>query len=554
MLILNDHNNIIPATVANNTCSGNSKGILIDGNWFNVVNNLVTDNEDLGFEIWCDESTISYNTVQRSWTGFYVNNMKESTLSHNNVSEADTGIYLQWTDESIISHNSVAETERFGIELEESYRTHLFLNDITIKSEYFEGNDWTGILLPGNCYENNVTLNRLVRGFDYYIDTFTIKDHELGLTNIIDRNYYDDYEGSGPYDIPGNAGNIDLNPLGYYPFAPEWVEPPTDQVLDYWDQPFYYDLNATAPSPIAWLVNYTSHFTINTGGVIQSISNLAVGTYGLRIVVTNLYGVAIFKDIQLIVQEITNPEWIVGPSDAILDFGDGFEYALIATDQSGLVSWTLNDTANFNISVTHLNVTGYENGWDLMHITNTTELAPGVYTLNVSVSDPYGNVIFGIFSITILPQQDATPPTWIVLPLDETLEYTTPFTQRLGAWDESGIHHWWLNDSTYFTIDEDGVIRNSTSLEVGSYQLEIRAYDPFDNYCSAVLVVTVLETSTTTTTDITITTTTDTTTSTTTTTGTTQNGFDPMAVLALVGGITSAVIILIVFMLYRKKS
>jgi hypothetical protein len=189
-----------------------------------------------------------------------------------------------------------------------------------------------------------------------------------------------------------------------------------------------------------------------------------------------------------------------------------------------------------------------------MHITNTTELAPGVYTLNVSVSDPYGNVIFGIFSITILPQQDATPPTWIVLPLDETLEYTTPFTQRLGAWDESGIHHWWLNDSTYFTIDEDGVIRNSTSLEVGSYQLEIRAYDPFDNYCSAVLVVTVLETSTTTTTDITITTTTDTTTSTTTTTGTTQNGFDPMAVLALVGGITSAVIILIVFMLYRKKS
>ena len=130
ILILNDHNNIIPATIANNTCSGNDIGILIDGVWFTVVNNLVTDNEIYGFEIWCDESTISYNTVQRSWSGFYVNNMMYSTLSHNNVVETDTGIYLERTDECIISHNSVTEVEEIGIHLWESYRNHLFLNDI----------------------------------------------------------------------------------------------------------------------------------------------------------------------------------------------------------------------------------------------------------------------------------------------------------------------------------------------------------------------------------------------------------------------------------------
>jgi parallel beta-helix repeat protein len=552
VLIDNDYHHWIPAIVANNTCSSNSNGIYISGSFFNVVNNVVTDNVDCGFEIYCDESTISNNIVERSWIGVRVNDMFWSTLSHNSIVETNTGILLHWADESIISHNSVTETEWIGIELEESNLNHLFLNDIAVISEYY-GFDWTGVFLGSNCYDNNITLNRLV--CEDNPDCFTIKDYETGLTNLIDSNYYDDYDGSGPYDIHGSAGNVDLNPLEYIPFEPEWIETPVDQVLDYWNQPFYYDVNATAPSPITWQVNDTVQFTIDSTGFIQSTSDLAVGTYGLKITVTNLYGVYISKIIQLIIQEITIPEWIVGPSDVILYFGEGFDYALIATDQSGLTMWTLNDTSNFNISITHLNVTGYENGWDILQITNITELVQGVCTLNVSVSDPYGNTLFGIFTITVLPQHDTTSPIWIVAPLDESLEHSVPFLQRLGAWDESGIHHWWLNDSTYFTIDESGEIRNATSLEVGTYNLEVRAYDPFDNYCSAFLVVTVLETTVTTpTATITTTTTTDTTTSTTTTTGIIQNGFDPMVLLMLLGGTGSAVIVLIVFILYKKKS
>lgn len=147
-------------------------------------------------------------------------------------------------------------------------------------------------------------------------------------------------------------------------------------------------------------------------------------------------------------------------------------------------------------------------------------------------------------------------------PIDETVEYGELYVQRLGVYDSSGIDHWWLNDTVHFSIDEDGVIRNATVLEPGVYGLEVRVYDPYDNFCSATLVVTVLEapattttTTTTTTTSTTTTTTTATTTTTnTTTTSTTLEGIDPVMTLVLGAGIGGAAIVVIVLVLFRRKS
>jgi hypothetical protein len=64
---------------------------------------------------------------------------------------------------------------------------------------------------------------------------------------------------------------------------------------------------------------------------------------------------------------------------------------------------------------------------------------------------------------------------------------------QLAVWDESGIDNWQLSGSSDFAISEDGVITNSSILEVGVYNLEVRAYDPEGNYCSANFTVTVIE-------------------------------------------------------------
>ena len=552
---VNDHNNPIPAIVANNTCIGNDFGIRFIDSSATITHNVLIDNL-VGFEVECDESLFSYNTITQNDIGFHASMMSYSTFSHNTIEVFSEGFWIMYGDENFISHNYII-SEQTGINLEYGGGNDIFLNDIIVDYDGLDPLFWIGINLGSNAVGTNVTLNRIERGYDSFPDTETILDQDTGLSNFIDRNFYDDYGGSDadddgvgetPYDIPGNAGNVDLHPLTYSPFPPEWVESPADQVLDYWDQPFYYDLDAVAPSPITWQVNDTSQFSINSAGVVQSIIDLPVNQYGLRITVTNIYGFSITDVFKLTVQEITPPEWIVGPTDIILELGEVVDAGLIATDQSGIALWAINDTDNFNLSVTQLNVTGYENGWYLLYITNATVLPTGLYTLTVSVSDPYGNVLVGILSILIQTQQDSTPPIWIVEPLSETIESTISFSQRLGAWDESGIHHWWLNDTTYFAIDEDGVVRNATSLEAGIYPLEVRVYDPFNNFCSAIFVVTVLEvtpTATMPTTSIP---------STTSTNGLPQNGFDSLVILVIIGGVALTLIALALFLLYKKRS
>ena len=203
-------------------------------------------------------------------------------------------------------------------------------------------------------------------------------------------------------------------------------------------------------------------------------------------------------------------------------------------------------------------------------------LQPGIYSLNVTVYDPFGNGISAIFTVAVSPpEQDTTDPVWIVPPIDESLEYGEPFIQRLGAWDSSGIVDWWLNDTTLFAIDENGIIRNITDLEPGVYSLEVRAYDLYDNYCSAIFVVTVHEapiTTTTTTSTVTyistlttITTTTVTTETTSTmetepTTSTTSpttpvppNGMDPLVALVLGVGLGGGLVVIVVIILLYKR-
>ncbi|MHA2003262.1 MAG: NosD domain-containing protein [Candidatus Thorarchaeota archaeon] len=566
-ILIDNDDYMYPAVVSDNICSNNDYGLYIARSRLTVARNVLTDNFIYGIEAQCDESTISHNFIEGSDEGIRLTHGNWNTLSQNTIIGSYYGIWVEETEENLITQNSISETINTGISVGYySFRNTLFLNEISVDYLSFES-EFTGIYVDGDTSENNVTLNYILNYPDGIPDTAAIRDDCTdSWGTIIDRNWYEDYGGDDdngdgfgedPYDIPGSAGNSDLRPLVHLPHAPSWIETPTDQVIDYWSQPFYYDLNATAPSPITWLVNDTSQFAINSDGVVQSITQLPVGTYGLRVKVTNIYGVNITSSFQLAVREISLPEWIAGPMDLVINYGEGFDYGLIATDESGIAEWTINDTVNFTLSGTRLNVTGYYNGWHLLQIANATTLMAGVYPLNVTVVDPYRNALTGIFTVTVEPPgQDMTAPIWIVAPVNEILEYRESFVQRLGAWDSSGVDHWWLNETTHFSIDENGVIRNVTVVEPGVYKLEVRAYDPYDNYCSATLVLTVnelIESPTTTTTSTTPTTPppTDTTIP---TSPSPPEVMGPVAILLLVAGISGAAVVVTVIVLLRRKS
>ncbi len=64
----------------------------------------------------------------------------------------------------------------------------------------------------------------------------------------------------------------------------------------------------------------------------------------------------------------------------------------------------------------------------------------------------------------------------------------------MNASDVSGIAYYWVNDTARFAIDASGVLTSTGCLAVGIYWVEIRAYDPLHNYCSATIQIMVQDT------------------------------------------------------------
>jgi len=335
--------------------------------------------------------------------------------------------------------------------------------------------------------------------------------------------------------------------------APSWVSLPTNQSLLYGEQ-MDIEVSIVDLSGISrWELNDTINFRLRatyfeTTSIarITSSTNLDPGMYWLMVTGFDIYNNGISTVFAVTVDlETTAPVWVLAPIDEVVEYGEPYVQRLGAWDASGIDYWWLNDTVRFVID-------------EYGVIRNNTMLLSGVYTLNVTVYDPSENSLSAIFTVTVSPpEQDTTPPTWVTLRIYQTIDYGEALQVQVEAWDESGIDHWWLNDTIHFTLDELGVIRNATTLDPGTYRLEVRVYDPFDNYCSATLVVTVLEAPTTTITTTTTTSTTTTATTTTTTstnTSTTTEGVNPVMTLVLGTGIGGAAVIVVVVVFLRKKS
>jgi hypothetical protein len=86
---------------------------------------------------------------------------------------------------------------------------------------------------------------------------------------------------------------------------------------------------------------------------------------------------------------------------------------------------------------------------------------------------------------------DSTNPSWDELPSDQTVDYGQAFSYDVNASDASGIAYYWISDMDNFSINSNGIITNTKVLSVGTYELEVQAYDPYGNYCTGSFQVTV---------------------------------------------------------------
>jgi len=134
-------------------------------------------------------------------------------------------------------------------------------------------------------------------------------------------------------------------------------------------------------------------------------------------------------------------------------------------------------------------VTFQEGGWDGTNLSaDFQNLGPGTYTFVVTVSTESGRIAS---DTVVLSTFDTTPPEWLQIPENQIIECGNPLIYQLYAIDYYGISRWWVN-SSLFNINS-GLLQNISVLEYGIIYVEVRAYDPSENYVCHVIQISVTD-------------------------------------------------------------
>ena len=163
------------------------------------------------------------------------------------------------------------------------------------------------------------------------------------------------------------------------------------------------------------------------------------------------------------------------------------------------LTWLPSDSNPAFYRVTQNGALFQEGSWGGGNITiDIGGLKVGYYLFTCEVWDNRGYRT--VDTVSVVVYETTIPPTWVIGPTDQTLDYNEGFDCQLVVADASGIDHWTLNDTTNFVLSATSFmdwgstthITNDSTLAVGIYGLNVTAYDVYGLKVSGVLTVTVL--------------------------------------------------------------
>lgn len=250
--------------------------------------------------------------------------------------------------------------------------------------------------------------------------------------------------------------------------APQFLVLPTNQVSEL-GTPLSYSIECSDTSGISkYIVNDTIYFEVNNNGILTNKTTLKKGVYSLNVSVNdtlNNINNAIFS---VSVRDTTKPVFDPEPENEVIAIDEVFTYVIHAKDFSS-VNYSL--TSGNELFVID-NDTGIINSKD--------KLGLGLYEYTVLVVDEDGNELSKTLTVNVVDM-----PTWVIPPINLTIEYPTGVLESISAFDSEGIDSYYSDDNVNFKIEniiddleqKIGRLTNITNLNPNEYALRIYVND-----------------------------------------------------------------------------
>ncbi|MGY5858406.1 MAG: right-handed parallel beta-helix repeat-containing protein [Candidatus Thorarchaeota archaeon] len=418
-----------------------SHNVTIEENEIYHSNGIVSVTPSGIFLDQCENASIIHNILgHNSVDGIFILESHNGRATSNTIFDSENiGLMLFSSSNWIVCHNVIYDSSNTGISLDMLSFDNLFYhNDVGWSgvSQVYDGgygNDWN-YTTTGNWYSDysGTGIYSIFGGVipDYYpsmslyLGTTTPGEYEVGTTGntmtwdssalhpetyelLIDDVPQGHVEWDGStisVNVDGLSAGVHNITLFVYHVSGHWLshqstltvvdtqEPvwsiyPSNQHHEY-GSPFAYQISAGDYSEIDeyWLTG-DAGFVIDNTGFITNTVLLEVGIYDIIVHVNDTFGYEIEEDLSIYVSDTIAPVWVGTPTNQEIIVGDAFSYQLEATDLAG-VSWSVNNTVYFAISQDGL-------------VTNVADLAPGVYYLEITVTDGNSNSISDTIMITV---------------------------------------------------------------------------------------------------------------------------------------------------------
>jgi parallel beta-helix repeat protein len=482
-------------TIENCTFLSVSKGAkILKSTSFNLTDSKILDSDTGLFLEKTKNSSVTRNTITNASVGISSLKSDQLFISKNSIDSKNEGILLDITTNSEVIDNIIYNSDN-GIHLTGSYNCKI--NSTLVHSTK------SGILIEGsdNCQMVNSEVHSSVFGvFISSLNGFQLLNNSLHNNNFgvyvafsssvlihnssIDRNRY------GVYLSSLNVGHLSWNKIiqntmdGVYSKNSKSINMTRNIINE--NNGIGVNLVGTAgcwifDNEIGW---NTKDNAVDDHGTIVTAGNswddgVNIGNAWSDYMGPGVYLISGQKD-----SADRYPSAILSidnPPDVNLEFGD-----------DGCITWTPKARSPQSYEVKRDGVIVESRSWSGTSIeVCISGLAPGSYVYVIVVYNLEGRTVSDSVIVSII---DSTAPTWDVLPEDQIVEYGERFSYDLGVSDLSDIDRWWISDEINFTIDSDGLIGDTSVLPIGMYQLEIRAYDIYDNFCTASIQIVIQDT------------------------------------------------------------